>query len=94
MPAVERVPGKVSGAWLFKGSRVPVEPSSKTSMTAPASTISSRGFRAWIETRSKPSSRITRVFAELTALSPWAFSVACRATGRSPIYPPHRYRIV
>ncbi|HEY3857561.1 MAG TPA: DUF433 domain-containing protein [Verrucomicrobiae bacterium] len=22
--AVERVPGKVSGAWLFKGSRVPV----------------------------------------------------------------------
>ena len=23
--AVERVPGKVSGAWLFKGSRVPVE---------------------------------------------------------------------
>jgi uncharacterized protein (DUF433 family) len=23
-PAVERVPGKVSGAWLFKGTRVPV----------------------------------------------------------------------
>ena len=23
-PAVERVPGKMSGAWLFKGSRVPV----------------------------------------------------------------------
>ena len=23
-PAVERVPGKVGGAWLFKGSRVPV----------------------------------------------------------------------
>jgi uncharacterized protein (DUF433 family) len=23
--AVERVPGKVSGAWLFKGTRVPVE---------------------------------------------------------------------
>jgi uncharacterized protein (DUF433 family) len=22
--AVERVPGKVSGAWLFKGTRVPV----------------------------------------------------------------------
>lgn len=22
--AVERIPGKVSGAWLFKGSRVPV----------------------------------------------------------------------
>ena len=24
-PAVERQPGKVSGAWLFKGSRVPVK---------------------------------------------------------------------
>jgi uncharacterized protein (DUF433 family) len=24
-PAVERVPGKVSGAWLFKDSRVPVK---------------------------------------------------------------------
>jgi len=23
-PAVERVPGKVSGTWLFKGTRVPV----------------------------------------------------------------------
>jgi uncharacterized protein (DUF433 family) len=23
-PAVERVPGKVGGVWLFKGSRVPV----------------------------------------------------------------------
>lgn len=23
-PEVERVPGKVSGAWLFKGTRVPV----------------------------------------------------------------------
>ncbi|HCK83247.1 MAG TPA: DUF433 domain-containing protein [Hyphomonadaceae bacterium] len=23
-PAVERVPGKVSGAWLFKGTRTPV----------------------------------------------------------------------
>ena len=23
-PAVERLPGKVSGAWLFKGTRVPV----------------------------------------------------------------------
>ena len=23
-PAVERIPGKVSGAWLFKGTRVPV----------------------------------------------------------------------
>lgn len=24
-PDVERVPGKVSGAWLFKGTRVPVQ---------------------------------------------------------------------
>jgi uncharacterized protein (DUF433 family) len=24
-PAVERFPGKVSGAWLFKGTRVPVK---------------------------------------------------------------------
>ena len=24
-PAVERTPGKVSGAWLFKGTRVPVK---------------------------------------------------------------------
>jgi len=24
-PAVERVPGKVSGAWVFKGTRVPVQ---------------------------------------------------------------------
>jgi uncharacterized protein (DUF433 family) len=24
-PAVERVPGKISGAWLFKGTRVPVK---------------------------------------------------------------------
>ena len=24
-PAVERVPGKVSGTWLFKGTRVPVK---------------------------------------------------------------------
>lgn len=24
-PAVERVPGKVSGEWLFKGTRVPVK---------------------------------------------------------------------
>ena len=24
-PAVERVPGKVGGAWLFKGTRVPVK---------------------------------------------------------------------
>lgn len=23
-PAVERIPGKVSGAWLFRGTRVPV----------------------------------------------------------------------
>ena len=23
-PAVERIPGKVSGEWLFKGTRVPV----------------------------------------------------------------------
>jgi uncharacterized protein (DUF433 family) len=24
-PAVERVPGKMSGAWLFRGTRVPVK---------------------------------------------------------------------
>lgn len=24
-PAVERIPGKVGGAWLFKGTRVPVK---------------------------------------------------------------------
>lgn len=24
-PAVERVPGKVSGVWIFKGTRVPVK---------------------------------------------------------------------
>jgi uncharacterized protein (DUF433 family) len=24
-PAVERIPGKVSGAWVFKGTRVPVK---------------------------------------------------------------------
>ena len=24
-PAVERVPGKVTGAWVFKGTRVPVK---------------------------------------------------------------------
>ena len=24
-PAVERLPGKVSGAWLFRGTRVPVK---------------------------------------------------------------------
>jgi len=24
-PAVERVPGKVGGAWVFKGTRVPVK---------------------------------------------------------------------
>jgi uncharacterized protein (DUF433 family) len=24
-PAVEQIPGKVSGAWLFKGTRVPVK---------------------------------------------------------------------
>jgi uncharacterized protein (DUF433 family) len=24
-PAVERIPGKVSGAWLFRGTRVPVK---------------------------------------------------------------------
>ena len=24
-PAVERVPGRVSGAWVFKGTRVPVK---------------------------------------------------------------------
>jgi len=24
-PAVERIPGKVSGEWLFKGTRVPVK---------------------------------------------------------------------
>jgi uncharacterized protein (DUF433 family) len=24
-PAVERIPGKVSGAWLFKGTRLPVQ---------------------------------------------------------------------
>jgi uncharacterized protein (DUF433 family) len=24
-PVVERVPGKVSGAWIFKGTRVPVK---------------------------------------------------------------------
>ena len=24
-PAVERVPGKVSGAWVFRGTRVPVQ---------------------------------------------------------------------
>lgn len=24
-PSVERVPGKVSGAWLFRGTRVPVK---------------------------------------------------------------------
>jgi uncharacterized protein (DUF433 family) len=24
-PAVERVPGKVSGAWVFRGTRVPVK---------------------------------------------------------------------
>ena len=24
-PAVERVPGKVSGAWVFQGTRVPVQ---------------------------------------------------------------------
>lgn len=24
-PAVERIPGKVSGVWLFKGTRVPVK---------------------------------------------------------------------
>lgn len=23
-PAVERIPGKISGAWLFRGTRVPV----------------------------------------------------------------------
>lgn len=24
-PAVERIPGKVSGVWLFKGTRMPVQ---------------------------------------------------------------------
>ena len=29
-PAVERRPGKLSGAWTFAGTRVPVSPSSRT----------------------------------------------------------------
>ena len=30
-PAVERVPGRVSGEWLFKGTRVPVKRGSMNS---------------------------------------------------------------
>ena len=44
--AVERVPGKVSGEWLFKGdARVPCGRCSRTSKAARGSMSSSTGFR-------------------------------------------------
>jgi hypothetical protein len=45
-PAVERVPGKVSGAWVFRGTRVPVKALFETWKMAPGWLISSNGFPA------------------------------------------------
>jgi uncharacterized protein (DUF433 family) len=43
--AVERIPGKVSGEWLFKGTRVPVRALFENLKAALGLTISWRGFR-------------------------------------------------
>jgi hypothetical protein len=43
--AVERVPGKVSGTWLFKGTRVPGRRYSRILKAARQWMISSNGFK-------------------------------------------------
>ena len=43
-PAVERTPGKVSGAWVFAGTRIPLHALYETSPAVPPSTNSSSGF--------------------------------------------------
>jgi len=45
-PEVERVDGKVSGAWVFKGTRVPVKAFSRTSEPGQPLISFSRGFPA------------------------------------------------
>ena len=45
-PAVERVHGKVSGEWLFKGTRVPVKALFENSRAARVLTNFSSGFPA------------------------------------------------
>ena len=45
-PAVESVPGRVSGAWVFKDTRLPVSPFSGTLRRARLSATSSSGSAA------------------------------------------------
>ncbi len=58
-PAVERDPEKVSGAWVFSGTRVPVATLFENLGTAPVSTSSWIGSPEWNACRSKAFS-ITR----------------------------------
>jgi uncharacterized protein (DUF433 family) len=50
--AVERVPGKVSGAWLFKGTRVPVLALFEN---LEGGAIFLNGFKVWSADKSSPS---------------------------------------
>jgi len=43
-PSVERDPDRVNGAWVFRGTRVPVKALFENLESAPGSTISLPGF--------------------------------------------------
>ena len=54
-PAVESVPGKVSGAWVLKGTRMPVSAIFENLEAGAASTTSCNGTRGLIASKLRPS---------------------------------------
>jgi len=55
-PAVESIPGKVSGAWVLKGTRMPFSAIFENLEAGPISTTSWNGLMGWILARSGQSS--------------------------------------
>jgi uncharacterized protein (DUF433 family) len=53
-PAVESVPGKVSGAWVLKGTRMPVSAIFENLEAGPISTTLWNGTMASIAHKSRP----------------------------------------
>ena len=45
--AIERIPGKVSGKWVFRGTRMPVAALFGVFQTGTILTISTSGFPEW-----------------------------------------------
>ena len=57
-PAVESIPGKVSGAWVLRGTRMPVSVIFENWKPEPTSTTSWNGLRGWIASRLRLSSHL------------------------------------